>query len=122
MDLVKRSYPIRWFCISATNIGDIDYTSIETMKVICNQLKMRKITLVMCDVVSPVMDELIKDGLIDMIGKEYVFETVNDVMEAYKNTTFPDEKPHDQANIPCSSCGSHSSAQRSDFESICLTL
>jgi len=116
LDLVKRSYPIRWFCISATNIGDIDYTSIETMKVIYNQLKMRKITLVMCDLVSPVMNELIKDGLIDIIGKEHVFETVYDVMEAYKNTNFSDANAHNQATIQCSSCGSHSSAQRSNSE------
>jgi sulfate permease, SulP family len=116
LDLIKRSFPIRWFCISATNIGDIDYTSIETMKVICNQLKMRKITLVMCDVVSPVMDELVKDGLIDLIGTEHVFETVYDVMEAYKHTTFPNEKPQDNSVIPCASCVSHATAQRSDFD------
>jgi sulfate permease, SulP family len=109
LSLVKSSYPIRWFCISATNIGDIDYTSIETMKVLYNQLKIRKITLVMCDVVSPVMDELIKDGLIDIIGKEHMFETVHDVMEAYKNTNFSDAKKHDQATIPCSSKMSYTS-------------
>jgi high affinity sulfate transporter 1 len=116
LDLAKRSYPIRWFCISATNIGDIDYTSIETMKVIYNQLKMRKITLVMCEVVPPVMDELIKDGLIDIIGKEHVFETVYDVMEAYKNTNFSDVKVRDQADIQCSSKKPHTTAQRSDME------
>lgn len=116
LDLVKRSYPIRWFCISATNIGDIDYTSIETMKVIHNQLKMRKITLVMCEVVPPVMDELIKDGLIDIIGKEHVFETVYDVMEAYKNTNFSDLKVRDQADIQCSSTISYTSAQRNDLD------
>ena len=97
-------------------IGDIDYTSIETMKVIYNQLKMRKITLVMCDVVSPVMDELIKDGLIDIIGKEHVFETVHDVMEAYKNTNFSDVKAHDQAIIPRSSKIPNTLAQQSDLE------
>jgi sulfate permease, SulP family len=116
LDLVKKSFPIRWFCISATNIGDIDYTSIETMKVIHNQLKMRKITLVLCDVVSPVIDELIKDGLIDIIGKEHVFETVYDVMEAYKNTTFSDVKTHGQVIIPCSSKMPYTSAQLSDME------
>ena len=116
LELVKNSYPIRWFCISATNMSDIDFTSIETMKVIYNQLKMRKITLVMCDVVSPVMDEVRKDGLIDLIGKEHIFETVYDVMEAYKNITFSDAKAHDQATIQCSSCVSYSSAQRSDLD------
>ena len=70
----------------------------------------------MCDVVSPVMDELIKDGLIDIIGKKHVFETVHDVMEAYKNTNFSDVKVRDQAGIQCSSKMPYTTAQRSDLE------
>jgi hypothetical protein len=45
-----------------------------------------------------------------------VFETVYDVMEAYKNTNFSDAKAHDQVIIPCSSKISYTSAQRSDLD------
>ena len=76
---------------------------------------MRKITLVMCEVVLPVMDELIKDGLIDIIGKEHVFETVYDVMEAYKNTNFSDIKVREQATIQCSPKKPYTTAQRSNL-------
>ena len=39
------------------------------------------------DVAQPVMNELDRDGIIEMIGKEHIFESVQDVIEAYKKST-----------------------------------
>jgi SulP family sulfate permease len=42
------------------------------------------VTLVLSDVVQPVMNELDRDGITEMIGREHIFESVQDVIEAYK--------------------------------------
>ena len=74
---------LEWFCISASNIGDVDFTSAETLKSIYAYLKKQGITLVLSDVVLPVMNELERDGIIKMIGRDHIFESVQDVIVAY---------------------------------------
>ncbi|MDQ1276583.1 MAG: sulfate permease, SulP family, partial [Euryarchaeota archaeon] len=85
--LAKKDGSLKWFCISATNIGDIDFTAVETLKNVYTQLQQINITLVLSDVVQPVMNELDRDGITTMIGGDHIFESVQDVVEAYKRTT-----------------------------------
>jgi MFS superfamily sulfate permease-like transporter len=84
VELVKNINSLKWFCISASNIGDVDFTSAETLKKVYDYLKKRDITLVLSDVVPPVMNELDRDGIIKMIGRDHIFESVQDVVVAYK--------------------------------------
>lgn len=84
ISLTRGANPLKWFCISATNIGDIDFTASDTLKNVYTQLEKLGITLVLSDVVRPVMDELDRDGITKMIGREYIFESVHEVIEAYK--------------------------------------
>ena len=49
------------------------------------------ITLVLSEVVQPVINELNRDGIIEMIGRDYIFESTQDVIEAYKRST---DDPH----------------------------
>jgi len=78
---------LKWLCISATNIGDVDFTAAETLKKVYAQLKKLNITLVLSDVVQPVINELDRDGIIKMIGRDHIFESAQDVIEAYKRST-----------------------------------
>lgn len=87
IDLAIKNGSLKWFCISATNIGDIDFTSAETLKKVYIQLQKLDITLVLSEVVQPVMSELDRDGITQMIGKDHIFESVQDVIEAYKRST-----------------------------------
>ena len=82
--LTKNITSLEWFCISASNIGDVDFTSAETLKSVYAHLKKQGITLVLSDVVLPVMNELERDGIIKMIGRDHIFESVQDVIVAYK--------------------------------------
>jgi sulfate permease, SulP family len=84
VELVKNINSLKWFCVSASNVGDVDFTSAETLKKVYDYLKKRDITLVLSDVVSPVMNELDRDGIIKMIGRDHIFESVQDVVVAYK--------------------------------------
>ena len=83
--LAKNPHSLKWFCISASNIGDVDFTSAEALKKVYTQLKKWNITLVLSDVVMPVMNELDRDGIIKMIGRGYIFESVLDVIVTYKS-------------------------------------
>lgn len=85
--LAKKDGTIKWFCISATNIGDIDFTSAQALKKVCTELQKMDITLVLSEVVQPVINELNRDGIIEMIGRDYIFESTQDVIEAYKRST-----------------------------------
>jgi SulP family sulfate permease len=86
IELAKKNGSLKWFCISATNIGDIDFTAIEAFKNVCTQLQEMNITLVLSEVVQPVMNELDRDGITAMIGRDHIFESVQDVIEAYRNS------------------------------------
>jgi sulfate permease, SulP family len=84
IELTKNINSLKWFCISASNIGDVDFTSAESLKKVYVYLKKRDITLVLSDVVLPVMNELDRDGIIKIVGKDHIFESVQDVIVAYK--------------------------------------
>jgi MFS superfamily sulfate permease-like transporter len=84
--LVKKDGSLKWLCISATNIGDVDFTATEALKKVYTQLQKMSITLVLSDIVQPVMNELDRDGITRMIGRENIFESVQDVIEAYKKS------------------------------------
>ena len=74
VELTTNINSLEWFCISASNIGDVDFTSSETLKSVYAYLKKQGITLVLSDVVLPVMNELERDGIIKMIGRDHIFE------------------------------------------------
>lgn len=85
VSIARNAKSLKWFCISATNIGDIDFTASYTLKNVYTQLEKMDITLVLSDVVQPVMNELDRDGITKLIGREHIFESVRDVIEAYKS-------------------------------------
>lgn len=75
--------PIRWFCLSAANIGDIDYSGSEALKRVQGELAKRGIVLVLSDVTEPVLAKLGRDGIMETIGGEYIFESAYDVIRRY---------------------------------------
>ncbi|MBP2133240.1 high affinity sulfate transporter 1 [Methanomicrobium sp. W14] len=76
---------LKWFCLSAANIGDVDYTSSEALKEVYYELEKRGITFVICDIVGPVFNKMEKDGFFDLIGRENIFANATDVLYAYRN-------------------------------------
>ena len=77
--------PIRWFCLAAETMDDLDYTGSAILKRVLDRLRMEGITFVACDVPEPVLAELERDGLLAEIGREHVFGDTDDVIKAYKN-------------------------------------
>ncbi len=84
LDAVTNASPaLKWFCLSAANIGDVDYTSAETLKLVISQVHKRGVTFVMSEVGDHVRDEFDRDGISAMVGDDHIFESVQDVIEAY---------------------------------------
>jgi len=85
LEIVKNARPpLRWFCLSASSIQDIDFSGSEALKQLHRELKKRGVVLVMSSVEDPVLRQLERDNLIDIIGKEHIFEFTKDVIEAYR--------------------------------------
>ena len=76
--------PLRWLCVLADAIGDIDYTGSATLGAVQSELRARGTTLVLCGLIEPVRAELAVDGLIEVIGPEHIFETIAEVQTAYE--------------------------------------
>ncbi|HXW98431.1 MAG TPA: SulP family inorganic anion transporter, partial [Methanomicrobiales archaeon] len=79
----KADPPLRWFCVSFANIGDVDYSGAETLKRLLDEFRKRGIVIVFSDVKEPVMTRLERDGIVEMVGREYIFESVYDVIRIY---------------------------------------
>jgi len=76
--------PIRWFCLAAETMDDLDYTGSAVLKRVLDGLELQGITFVACDVPEPVRQELERDGLLAEIGREHIFGDTDDVIKAYK--------------------------------------
>ena len=63
---------------------DVDFSGSAVLKAVAEELRKQDVTLVMSYVAEPVMAELQRDGLLDLIGKEHVFTGAQDMLAAYK--------------------------------------
>ncbi|HBH27387.1 MAG: SulP family inorganic anion transporter [Desulfofustis sp. PB-SRB1] len=74
--------PLRWFCIDASSVDDIDYSAAETLRALCQTLKEKDVRLVVAQPMVSVRNDSHYD-LLKMIGEDASFETLNDVLKAY---------------------------------------
>ncbi|MCU0630652.1 MAG: SulP family inorganic anion transporter [Methanoregulaceae archaeon] len=85
LDIAKSaSPPLKWLCLSASMIGDIDYSGSESIKQLHGRLKKHGVELVISDIRDQVMRQLEKDRIIELIGKEHVFDSYRDAFVAYQ--------------------------------------
>jgi sulfate permease, SulP family len=85
LDLVKKASPgLKWFCLSASMISDLDYSGSESVKQLHEELKKRGVVLVLSDVRDQVMQQLEQDTIIDLIERDNVFDSFRDVVAAYQ--------------------------------------
>ena len=85
LTLVRDARPsLKWLCLSASNIGDVDYSAAETFKRVHGELRKRGVTLVVSDLEEPVRQELNQGGITELIGRNHIFESVQDAITAYQ--------------------------------------
>jgi sulfate permease, SulP family len=84
IDLLNQAKaPVKWFCLAAETLDDLDFTGSAVLKRVLEGLKEQGITFVICDLQEPVRAEFRRDGLLDMVGRDCVFGDTDDVLDAY---------------------------------------
>ena len=75
--------PLRWLCIDASAVPDVDYSAAQTLRSLFTLLEERGIRLV----VAQVLDDVDPDdryNLQELFGKDAFYGTLDEVVEAYQ--------------------------------------
>ncbi len=75
--------PLRWFCIDASGIDDVDYSAAETMRGIFKIPDKEGVRLVVAQTMNG-EEEFGKYNFRGMLGKDAFYDTLEDVIEAYQ--------------------------------------
>jgi MFS superfamily sulfate permease-like transporter len=78
--------PLRWFCLDASAVDDVDYSAAETLRSIFATLKDKGIRLVVAQVLDDVKAES-RYNLRQLFGEDAFYDTLEDVVEAYQQQT-----------------------------------
>ncbi len=76
---------LKWLAIEASAMNNIDYSGAQMLKSLVKRLKAQGVALVMCDVAPHVVHQLQGYGLIEQIGADKIFDTPDDMLEAYQS-------------------------------------
>ena len=85
LELVNTAVPqLAWFCLDGIAIDDIDFTAAATLRKLFEMLKAKGIRLALADLDAHIYGELERSELISLIGKDAIFNTSIDVIQAYR--------------------------------------
>ncbi len=85
--------PLAWFALDAAAMGDLDYSGADSLRQITGELQRRNARLVMCSVDPAVRKLLDAFGLTEQIGAQYIFGTLEELVEAYPGAAAPTSTP-----------------------------
>lgn len=83
--------PLRWFCIDASAVDDVDYTAAETLRSLHGLLQEKGIRLI----AAQVLDEVVADShfaLRRLLGEDAFYSTLEDVREDFRRQTDTTDK------------------------------
>jgi len=85
MDLAEGADPpLRWLAVSASSIGDVDFSGADTIRQVKEELARTGITFAICDLNPKVRGQLDAYGLTELIGIDRIFATATDLIAAYR--------------------------------------
>ena len=74
---------VRWICVDAAAISDVDYSGWKTLVELHDELHGRGVRLVLADVTAHVRAELERYGVLTQLGVDSVFRSVGDSVDAF---------------------------------------
>ena len=74
--------PLRWLCLDASAVGDVDYSAAETLRLVHARLKARGIRLVVAEVMEDVQTKT-RYQLKEVFGADAFHDHLEDVMKQY---------------------------------------
>jgi sulfate permease, SulP family len=75
--------PLRWLCLDAAAIGDIDYTAAVVLDQLVRREQKAGVRVVLSNVVDEVRAELDRYGITALVGEDGIFDTSGEVLAAY---------------------------------------
>jgi len=78
--------PIRWFCLDASAVDDVDYSAAETLRSIFSTMKEKGVRLVVAQVLDDVREEN-RYKLRQLYGEDAFYDTLDDVVKDYQKQT-----------------------------------
>jgi SulP family sulfate permease len=78
--------PLRWLCLDASAVDDVDFSAAETLRSLFGVLKDKGIRLVVAQVMEDVREES-RYQLDQLFGKDAFYETLDDMLNAYRRET-----------------------------------
>jgi len=85
--LATSATPLKWICIDASAISDVDFTGSLTIKQVHDELSEHEITLVFAGVMTTVKNRLDRYGVTKLVGEDAFFETVGTAMKELRERT-----------------------------------
>jgi high affinity sulfate transporter 1 len=85
--------PVRWLCIDSSAIADVDYTGAAILRELSGSLSTRGTRLILAEVAPDVRAQLSRYGLDDVITADDYYETVLDVVAAFRRMPNTDSRP-----------------------------
>ena len=86
-DLANNSEPpLRWLCLDASAVDDVDYSAAETLRSLFTILKDKGIRLVVAQVLDDVRDQS-RYEFDQLFGEDAFYDTLEDVMKDYQPQT-----------------------------------
>ena len=83
-DLVNQADPpLRWFCLDASAVDDVDYSAADTLGSLFGFLKEKGVRLVVAQVLDDVREES-RYKLREIYGDDAVYDTLDDVVQDYQ--------------------------------------
>jgi len=75
--------PLRWLCLDASAVDDVDFSAAETLRSIFGILKGKGVRLVVAQLMLDV-DEVSRYHIKQLFGEDAFYETLDDVINAYE--------------------------------------
>jgi sulfate permease, SulP family len=73
----------RWFVLDASAVADIDFTAAKSLLTLADELDERGVRFVMAEVTDDLRALMTRYGLMQRIGADHVFDTMDQAAEAY---------------------------------------
>ena len=90
--LVKEAEPpLRWLCVDASAVDDVDYSAAESLRSLCGILKDKGVRLVVAQVMDDVREES-RYQLRELFGEDAFYDTLDDVLQAYRQEMSTESK------------------------------
>ena len=74
---------MRWLCIEASAIDDVDYSAAETLRSVYASLKEKGIRVVVADVMEDI-NALSRYRIKDLFGTDAFYDNLEEVMKQYR--------------------------------------